>query len=129
MTTGEVTGHVLPSQKGGVSGLDLVALPSGTMLVALGNNDGVLGRWRTDGGGPIQRVVAPGKDIVSDLVDGKTLLVGTPNGKPIPFSYDYSFWDLATGAAVPAFLPSSTPTRTGTGCTGCSTTSRSALTT
>ena len=103
LDTGQRTGRVLQNQKGTATDLDVITGVDGTMLVAVGNNDGVLGRWRIDGGGPIQRRVAAGKVAISILPDGKTLLVGIRNGRKAPFDLDYTLWDSATDTAIPGF--------------------------
>ena len=101
LATGARTGRELQNQKGWATDLDLISVPGGTMLVAASNNDGVISRWMVDGGGPIQRVVAPDRRIFGILPDGKTLLVGTRTGRPDPFSFDFALWDVATDKEVP----------------------------
>jgi len=103
--TGARTGTVLQNQKGWATDLDLIGGPEGSTLAAVSNNDGVISRWRVDGGGPIQRLVARGKLIMGLSPDGTTLLVGTDNGGRPPLNLDYSLWDLTSDTAMPALPP------------------------
>jgi WD40 repeat protein len=96
--SGSRTGKVLQSQKGWATDLDVVAVPGGTELVATSNNDGVISRWRVDGGGPIQRLVASGKYIIGLLPDGVTAVVGTSTGNGAP--KDPTLWDLRSDTPI-----------------------------
>ena len=100
MTTGELTGQVLENQRGGFNSLNVMDAPGGRMLVAANDAAGLIGRWRVDGGGPIERLVAADHVVVADLPDGKTLLVGKQNNGNSPFDLDYSLWDVAADRAV-----------------------------
>ena len=100
LATGELTGPVLENQRGGFESLIVIDVPGGRMLVAANTSVGLIGRWRVDGGGSIQRLVAADHVVVADLPDGKTMLVGKANGGNSPFDLDYSLWDVATDQAV-----------------------------
>ncbi len=100
MTTGELTGQVLENQRGGFNSLNVMDAPGGKMLVTANVDAGLIGRWRVDGGGPIERLVAADHLAVSDLPDGKTMIVSKPNGRPAPFDFDYSLWDTAGDTPV-----------------------------
>ncbi len=101
LRTGARTGRVLQNQKGWATNLEVVSVPDGIMLAAVGNNDGVIGRWRVDGGGPIQQLVAAGHFIQGVLPDGNTLLVAAPSGQAPPLDRTYTLWDIATDRALP----------------------------
>ncbi len=103
--TGARTGRVLQNQKGWATDLDLVSGPTGVTLVATSNNDGVISRWRVDGGGPIQRLIARGKLIVGLFRDGTTLLVAADKGTQPPFNLDYSLWDLTSDTPIAGLPP------------------------
>ncbi len=106
MLTGQRTGRTLENQRGRTNNLELLKVAGGTMLVATNPNADAISRWFLDGSGPIQKLVAAdhGTDhhvVVSDLPDGKTLLVGTPNGNEQPLDLDYyTLWDTVTDTAV-----------------------------
>ena len=100
LTTGARTGRVLEDQRGKTSGLALIKVPGGLMLVGAVPNADQISRWLVNGAGPIQRVVAPGQTVVSDLPDGKTLLVVQPSGRAFPSNLDYTLWDTTTDAAT-----------------------------
>jgi hypothetical protein len=107
LRTGARTGKTLQNQKGWVTQLDLVEVPGGTELVGTSNNDGVVSRWRVDGGGPIQRLVAAGKYIIGLMPDGETAVVGTSTGNAAPS--DPVLWDLRSDTPVPGLPQMSLP--------------------
>ena len=100
LTTGERTGRILEDQRGKTSGLALIKVPGGTMLVGTVPNANQISRWLVNGAGPIQRSVAPGQTVVSNLPDGKTLLVAKRSGRPFPSNVDYTLWDTTIDAAT-----------------------------
>lgn len=107
LSGGGLIGETLENQRGWLTRLDVIAVSDGEMLVGHGNNAGVVSRWRIDGGGPIQRTIAAGHSIVAYLGEGSPMLVGTPNGGPVPLNLTYSMWDSATNQPVhglPDFL-------------------------
>ena len=106
-TDGGRTGRTIESQKGWVTRLELVDTTTGTLLVSVHNNDGVIGRWGVDGAGPIQQRVVPGYRILAIFAHGTKWLIGKPNGGQAPFDLDIIVWDVASGSAqanAPTFL-------------------------
>ena len=95
-STGEITGRTIESQRGGAGSLELMDVAGATVLVVVDGDAGIIGRWRVDGGGPIQQVVAAGHVFISELADERTVLVGTPNGEDPPFDLDYALWNTET---------------------------------
>ena len=92
-TTGTRTTAVFDTQAGSTA--NLVVTPDGTQLVAPSNNAGVVARWRLDGTGPIQHVVAHDDsfDVRGYDASGRLLMVGRPSGGPAPFDVDWDAWD------------------------------------
>ena len=104
LQTGALTGRTFAHQKGKLEDLFFVdAGPGqgqGQELVSLGGNAAVIGRWRVDGGGPIERIVAP-RQLHGELSpDGTRLLTTVFRPGPNPFNNLYSIWDATTGAKI-----------------------------
>jgi len=100
LSTGGRTGRVLQNQKGTLTDLSIVPVSDGTMLVAGNTTAPVMSRWRIDGGGPVQRLVASGHQIIGKI-SPDVLLVGRANGRPSPFDLDYSLWDVTEDTEIP----------------------------
>lgn len=106
LANGGRTGRVRASQEGWVGHLAIIDTPSNAVLLAFGVNTGQFTRWAIDGGGLVQRVVARGHGLIG-LVDGGFMMVGTPNGRAVPFNEDPQLWDPAHDRAIddaPTFL-------------------------
>lgn len=92
--TGELTGRQLQNQNGSTSALAVVGT---TSLVAFSQNAGVLASWRIDGGGPLQRLVAPDLAFLSYAPHG-SILVAQERGQPVDTGYQLI--DATTGARL-----------------------------
>jgi DNA-binding SARP family transcriptional activator/WD40 repeat protein len=75
--TGSPTGHALDSQQGYAGTLATAA--GDRMLVSFGGTSPVVSRWRLDGGGAVNTVVAPGSSPVGFTGTGPELTVGQPS--------------------------------------------------
>lgn len=102
LRTGALTGRTFAHQKGRLEDLFFVDSGRDQELVSLGGNAAVVGRWRVDGGGPIERIVAPGQLGGELSPDGTRLLTTVFRPGPNPFNNLYSIWDAATGAKIAA---------------------------
>ncbi|MBK5331669.1 MAG: protein kinase [Ilumatobacteraceae bacterium] len=102
LATGEITGRTIESQRGSSQSLELMDVGGASILVVVDGEAGLIGRWRVDGGGPIQRLVAAGRVLISAQADSKTVLVGKPNGGVPPFDLDYALWDTASDTLTQA---------------------------
>ena len=100
MATGQRTGRVLENQRGWVRDMWVAETDLGEVLVTSSNEGPIVGRWSVAGGGPIQRVLAPGAEIVGLLDGGTKLLTGRANGGGFPYDLDYQLWDVASGEEV-----------------------------
>jgi serine/threonine protein kinase/DNA-binding SARP family transcriptional activator/WD40 repeat protein len=100
LATGERMARVRQSQEGWVGRMTIANSPSGSVLVAFGENTGQFTRWSIDGAGPIQRVVARGRGLTG-FVASNLLLVTTPNGRVAPFDLDPQLWNPFDDTMVP----------------------------
>ena len=109
--TGAPTGRDLDAQQGNTGELSMA--DGGHMLVAFGANAPVVDRWRLDGAGLINTVVAPGAAMVGYTAEGTSILAGNPGtnypGPPIRLidpttgTLQRSFDRLL--AAIPSTIP------------------------
>ena len=94
-TTGTRSTATFDTQAGNTANLTVT---SDGQLIAPSNNTNVISRWRLDGAGPIQRVVAHDDKFEVRGYDssGRLLMVGQPSGKQPPFHVDWDAWDVVT---------------------------------
>jgi DNA-binding SARP family transcriptional activator/WD40 repeat protein len=91
LTSGEPAGRRFPTQQGLV--FAMAVTPDESRLVFSSVEKPLLGVRRVDGGGPIQRNIAPGTNPTAYSSDGRRLLVHEVAG-------GVSLWDPATGTMV-----------------------------
>lgn len=91
--TGAQTGKQFDSQIGFPASAQVTA--DGASLIVAGNNNNAIARWKLNGTGPIQRVVAHEyPNTVGNYDAGGTyLLVGKPNGGQAPLDITQVAWD------------------------------------
>ena len=99
LADGGLTGRTLDMGFGSVGSLAVVA--EGDELVAFGADSPVVSRWRLDGSGLVQRVVAPGY-VDADGFDssGDYLLVAPRPADAVAWDdfHDFAVWDLRADA-------------------------------
>jgi WD40 repeat protein len=92
LASGQPSAPGFHTQQGAVLGLALT--PDGRRLLFTSESRPLLGVWRLDGGGPIQRTIAAGAEPRAYRADGEVLLVHERLGE------HEALWDPTTGTLV-----------------------------
>ena len=100
VSTGQRTPEDFGTQVGNTAAIAVSA--DGSELVAASGNTPVYARWRLDGSGPIQRIVA--RDYPNGVygydASGSYLLVSRPSGTPGLLGSDLAVWEVGTDSLV-----------------------------
>lgn len=99
LSTGALDGTTISHQRGWLSSLNVATINGGRYLVSMGWNSAVVGRWRIDGLGPVQRRIAAGYDWMRYSPDGSSALVFGPDDSS-PNGFTAAVWDPASDRQV-----------------------------
>ncbi len=99
LSTGALDGTTIAHQRGWLSSLDVATIDGGRYLVSMGWNSALIGRWRIDGLGPVQRRIADGYDWIRYSPDGTWALVFGPDDSA-PQGFKGAVWDPEADRSV-----------------------------